>query len=89
MTFSHLIHSFFFFRFEPSNDADDGVVSDRAGSFAGFCSGEIGRTPGIVFERTLLPLTLVVLDPVVDDRSSKSVSMTFSRACVDLAVDRE
>jgi hypothetical protein len=89
MIFSHLTHSFFFLRFDSSNDADGGFVSDRAGSFEAFASGERGGTPGIVFERPLLPFTLVVLDPVVDDPSSKSVSIAFSRACVDLAVDRE
>src|ERR1700735_1778485 len=88
IVFSHLIHSFFFLRFDSSKDADDGVVSDRAGSFGALCSGETGRSPGIVFERPFKPLAFAVLDPVVDDPSSKRVSIAFSRAWVDLAVDR-
>jgi hypothetical protein len=88
MVLSHLIHSFFFLRFESSNDADDGLVSDRVGSFGSLCSGERGGSPGMVFERPFLALTLAILDPVVEDPSSKSVSIAFSR-CVDLAVERE
>jgi len=89
MVFSHLKHSFFFFRFESSNVADEGLVSDRVGSLRALCSGDSGGSPGMVFERPFLALELVTLDPVVDDPSSKSVSIAFSRACVDLAVDLE
>src|SRR5882762_8402113 len=79
MVLSHLMHAFFFFRFDSSNGADVGFVSDRIGSLGCLFSGDKGGTPGTVFERILFPLKFDGLDPVAGDPSSKSVSIALSR----------
>lgn len=80
------MHSFFFFaRLASSNVAVDGLVNERVGSLGAFCSGESGVAR--VFERPFKGPA--ALDPVVDEPSSKSVSIARSSPCVDLAVDLE
>lgn len=79
MAFSHLTQTFLFFRFASPNIECAGLVRERAGSFGGLFSGEVGGSRGIVFERPFFPLVPVELEPVVDEPSSKSVSIAFSR----------